>query len=219
MGLFTKIADKVIDKHLSFDNTVACVSKIKKDIKRIVSLIELLVQLIFIGFYTYMIFTHLDRPFLLPFYITLTTLSVIYFFLYIVIESSKSIRVQRLRNRVIKRIFTFVKLGIQLFTIGFSVYEIAAYGATDMKILLTIATGIFFIINISATLIGMYVTNTIDMLSISFKLDSERNDLLRIASDKGFMNADSSGMNDKEQEKLINKVKAQTEKYKQENGK
>lgn len=213
MGIISKIVDKAVDKNLSFDNTVACISKIKKDVKNIIKAIDIIVQIIFIGFYVYMLCTHLDKPISMTIYIVLVSISSLFLLFNLFTIATKNKRILRIKQRVIKRTVSIVKMCIQTVVIGVSIYEIVRNGSTDAKLLLTITSSAFLLINICATLLGYYINNMIDMLAISFKLDSERNVLFRFTERKGIVDSDEMGMSEKEKEKLTAKVKKQTFDY------
>lgn len=229
MGLFSKIIQKggemlvekgkeklpeIMDEHLSFDNTRAIASKIKSDVKRFALLFDIFVQIFFLGYYVYNICTHLDSHIYLIIYITLLSISVLYFFFHLITFKIGHKRFKRIKKRVIKNIISYIKLFIQAGTIGFGIYELATEAnATNIKLLMVILSGTLFIINIITKAVSNYFNNSIDMLSVAMEMDSERNALLKMVRNSNPITPDKAGMSTKEVNNYKEKIVKEKEKY------
>lgn len=228
MGIFSKILQKggemlvekgkeklpgIIDEHLSFDNTRAVASKIKDDIKRMATAFDIFVQLFFIAYYIYSVCTHTSEPVKLTIYIILLALSSIYLVFHLITIRIEHARFKRLKKRVIKKFFAYIKLGMQAFTIGFGIFELATTECTNIKLLMVILTGTLFLINIITRIISNYFDKSVDLLEVAIEMDSEHNALLKMVKNSNPFTPEKAGMSEREIEKYQVEVEKQKEEF------
>lgn len=229
MGVFSKLLNKgkdmliekgkeklpeVLDEHLSFDHSRAVASKIKDDIKRFALLFDIFVQLFFIGYYIYSVCTHVDALMYLIIYIVLLSLSTLYLLFHLITLRIEHKRFKRIKKRVIKKIFNYIKLFIQALTIGIGIYELATIAdATNIKLLMVILTGMLFLINIITKIASNYFERSFDMLEVAMEMDSDKNFILKMAKNSNPFTPEKAGMSDKEIEKYKKSVIKEKEKF------
>lgn len=166
---------------LKDSNTVKALIKIKDEVRIFSKIADYLLQIIFIGYYSYSIAINLDNNILLIINIILLSLSLVYF-LYAIIRDKMFCRKTK---RTINRFYRYSKLFIRVFTIGFSVYTIMNHKHSDLQVLITIFTVISFIIQVMIEAIRFLIDRYVDMLMDGIAKDKkyieENGGLLKIA--------------------------------------
>lgn len=164
---------------VSYANTYGVIVKLKKDLDIIQKVVDFIVQIIFLGFYAYSIYSNLNNTLLLTIYIVLLSVSLAYFIFYIVTLNNKSKIFKRKIKYKVKKSVKYTKLLTSAITLGLAVYELANYETSDFTKILTIVSGISFGIQILIEFATMFINKYIDLFTESVKMDYEESELIK----------------------------------------
>lgn len=169
---------------LNFDHTVATFLRIKSDLSKLLYVITILIQVIFIGYYAYQIVVNVldDRlPFIIV-YSTLAGISTAFLIYYLVRLKGMADRIKRLESKLVRRIYRISKYILKFAAIGLAIYEIVTYNGTPTMVLLTAFSTIALVAMIIAEIVILYVDRTIDRLILAYYMDREENILNKLIS-------------------------------------
>lgn len=164
---------------VSYANTYGVILKLKKDLDIIQKVVDFIVQIIFLGFYAYSIYSNLNNTLLLTIYIILLSVSLFYFIFYIVTLNNKSKIFKKKIKYKVKKFVKYTKLLTSAITLGLAVYELINYETSDFTKILTIVSGISFGIQILIEFVTMFVNKYVDLFTESIKMDYEDSDLIK----------------------------------------
>lgn len=164
---------------VSYANTYGVIVKLKKDLDVIQKVVDFVVQIIFLGFYAYSIYSNLNNTLLLTIYIVLLSVSLAYFIFYIVTLNNKSKIFKRKIKYKVKKSVKYTKLLTSAITLGLAVYELVNYETSDFTKILTIVSGISFGVQILIEFATMFVNKYVDLFTESIKMDYEESELIK----------------------------------------
>ena len=194
---------------LNFDHTLATFIKIKNDLSNLLHLITILTQVLFIGFYTYLIVVNVERlPYLIV-YSVLCGLSLAFLLYYLIRLRGMASRVKLIESRYVRRLFRIGKYILKAVALGLAIYQIVAMETTQTMILVTALSAFILIFNIISELVIVYVDAAIDRVMLAYSMDRDENILNKLIS--GDLNRSNMAIADEEE--LRAKIKADKEKY------
>lgn len=164
---------------ISYQNTYGVVLKLKKDIDIIQKIVDFIVQIIFLGLYSYSIYKNINNVLLLIIYSVLLVVSIAYFIFYIITLNNTSRIFKKKIKYKVKKSVKYIKLMISATTLGIAVYEIINFEVSDFTKILTITSAISFGVQILIELVTMFVNKYIDLFTESIKMDYEDSDLIK----------------------------------------
>ena len=165
---------------ISYTNTYGVFLKLRKDISLIQRIIEILVQLIFLVYSGYLLFSNLNNISYFTIYCILFFISLLYFIfdMFVIFKKNKYIK-KHIKPRVHKTV-KYIKYIIKLAIIIMAIVEIYSLGnSTDIKKITTIASIISLIVQISIDLITRFILKYIDLFIESLKMDYENSTVLK----------------------------------------
>lgn len=199
MGFFSK--------HFAFDNLISSIAKIKRDIKKVALIFDILVQVIFLIFYGYQVFKHLNALPYLIIYSILLVVSLAYFVIHCILISKQSKASKKIDKKVIKPIFKLIKVLLQLAGLVVSLIEAVTTTLPGLTIFFTAMSAVMLIINFLVYICVWYINKTIDRLIVSFKMDREKNTILKTLTKDNGPDAEDAPISEEEM-----KIRAEIEK-------
>lgn len=194
---------------LNFDHTLATFIKIKNDLSKLLHIVTILTQVIFIGFYTYLIVVNVNRLPMLIIYSILCGLSLAFLLYYLIRVRGMAERLKRLESRVVRRLFRIGKYVTKAASLCLAVYQIVNMETTQTMILLTALSTFVLVFNIISELVIVYVDGAIDRVMLAYSMDRDENILNKLIS--GDLNRSNLAIADEKE--LREKIKADKEKY------
>lgn len=194
---------------LNFDHTLATIIKIKNDLSKLLQIITVLTQVLFIGFYTYQIVVNVEHLVLLIIYSVLAGLSFLYLLYYLIRLKGMAERVKRIESRVVRRLFRIGKYVLKAGAIGLAIYQIVVLPTSQTMILLTALSAFLLLFNIIAEVVITYVDGAIDRVMLAYSMDRDENILNKLIS--GDLNRNNFAIADEAE--LREKIKSDKEKY------
>ena len=194
---------------LNFDHTLATFIKIKNDLSKLLHIITILTQVIFIGFYTYLIVVNVNHLPMLIIYSILCGLSLAFLLYYLIRIRGMAERMKRLESKVVRRLFRIGKYVTKAASLGLAVYQIVNMETTQTMILLTALSTFVLVFNIISELVIVYVDGAIDRVMLAYSMDRDENILNKLIS--GDLNRSNLAIADEKE--LREKIKADKEKY------
>ena len=94
---------------LNFDHTLATFIKIKNDLSSLLHIITIMTQVLFIGFYTYLIVVNVERLAYLIVYSVFCGLTLAYLLYYLIRLRGMAARVKRIESKLVRRLYRIGK--------------------------------------------------------------------------------------------------------------
>lgn len=163
---------------LSIKNTQAVANKLKKDLARILWITDLVIQVAFIFYYTYLTITNLPKHF---YHIVYGVFLIAGFVMLIYSLICKLQKVDKHKSRFVKKIVRYVKYPVRIALIALSLYEIVKYGATQTATILVSISIILLLAQIIIQLAIRFLNLYIDFFTESLRMDYEDSELVRAA--------------------------------------
>lgn len=179
---------------VSVKHSLAAFGLIKKQIKRILKTINIIVQIVFFLFYGFMIYTHRDSIPMMIAYGAMLLVSIFVFIAGLALETKdedeKAVKKLKKRTRKkIKRICKVIKYICNIFAIGFTIATMFLLNSWDiLTIASTIASSIFLAIQIIFNVIGILFDKYIEMLRLGIKLDVDDSGIMKVVDPLGEQN-------------------------------
>ena len=152
-----------------FDNTKLVYKKILHDIDLAIHVVDIIIQVLFLGYYSYCAVTSFDKyKFLFFFYIALIAISIVWLLITIF-----RYKFEKNKKRFIGKIIKITKWSIRAAVITINVVIAVRYGTSDINIMLLILSIFFLIAQIAFELILDYVRHFYEILFYSFMKDAE----------------------------------------------
>ena len=153
-----------------FDNSISVLSRVSARIKRIVILTELVIQLMFIGYYTYLLVTNLDNVVFIIAYSILIFLATSVFFVMVFTLDPYHKKAIAFKKRIRKYARMISWLG-KITVIGYNIYRLVAFGLTETGQLLLIFSVIIFFAEIALFIVSMIVTYYSQLFIYALQMD------------------------------------------------
>lgn len=177
---------KAVDDLLNFDYTIATIIRIKKDITRLLDIIVIAVQVLFLGFYTYQIIVNIDLNDItkhlqyLIIYSSLALISLAYLIFYIVTMKDMDDKLKKAKSKVIKRVYRITKYFFKILAVSVAIFQIVTTSVTKVMILLTALSLFILFFNIISEIIITYIDAVIDRILLAFYMDRDNNTINKL---------------------------------------
>ena len=149
-----------------FSRTRAVADKLLRDIRSTVFWVSLIVQVVFLAYYGWSIYSNIKNlPFLII-YSVLALISVVAFINFLVTHKHKE-KKNRVFNRIL-RITKYIANGVML---AVNVYEMIKYSGSDIEIILLAISAIFWLANIILEIVRIAVEKYFDLFKVALKED------------------------------------------------
>ena len=126
-----------------FNNSISVLSRAVARFKKIVLFAELFIQLMFVGYYTYLLVVHRDDLVLLIGYSILTVLGVAIFFVMLFTLDPYQKKVLEFK-KYIRRTLRMVSWTGKIIVIGYNIYCLIRFGMSETGNLLLILSMVLF---------------------------------------------------------------------------
>lgn len=202
---------------VSVKHTFVAYKKILKELSLVKRILNYLIQAFFLGYYVYLICTHLNSTVRLVLYSILLIVLIVSFIFELCVKDKKddTKKIKKLRKANKKRFRLFIqiiKYLAKLGTIVIAIIEIIVYGGTDLAIILLAVSIIMFLLKLGAD-IGIYlVEKYATMMYFAVKLDIENSDAIKAVSNivreaKGIEEGNETEFYTDAELKIINNLK------------
>ncbi len=155
------------------DKTIAAFNKIIDDFKKACTVTDIVLQFVFIAFYIFSILTKFNVILLVVINSVLLAISIVALVFTFIALSSKD---ENFKNTVKKRadtVFKYIKLATRVITIGFSIYEIAVFDHSFVKIIVTALTIVCFALQLLLEVVKYVLTKYITLVKLAITMDVE----------------------------------------------
>ena len=156
-----------------FNNSISVLSRAAARFKKIVLIAELLIQLMFVGYYTYLLVVHRDDLILLIGYSVLTVLGLSIFIVMLFTLDPYQKKVLEFK-KYIRRVLRVVSWTGKIIVIGYNVYCLIRFGMTETGHLLLILSIIIFftevVLFVASTILSYYY----QLFIYALKMDYQR---------------------------------------------
>ena len=195
---------------ISFDHTLATLIKTKNDLNKLLTIVVVLTQLMFLGFYAYELVINLYSLHLLIIYACLILCDATYLGFYLVLnQKTKKYNNDKQVHKTLRNIFKYAKYTLKIGAVGFGLYQIMSAERTTLIILMVSLSVFMLLANIVSEIAIKYLERTINRFIVAFYMDREENTLNKlIVSD-----LDRETANIPNEEELRELIKADKEKY------
>lgn len=160
----------------TLNHTLSAIRIIKRELSKIKKVLNIGVQIAFVLYCLYLIFSNFDSlPYIIiySFVLVLSLVTTMIEPFYKIDENDQK-NVKRQKKKHKRVVFIFIKSLKYLFklvAISIAIYEIATKGATDLSILATIGSGVLLLIQVIYDSITMLVNRYMDLLQIAVEED------------------------------------------------
>ena len=194
---------------ISFDHTLATFIKIKNDLSNLLHIITILTQVLFIGFYSYLIVINVERLPYLIIYSVLCGLSFGYLLYYLLRVRGMVQRMKSIDSKIVRRLFRIGKYVMKAGALGLAISQIVTMETSQTMILVTALSAFILLFNIVSELVIVYVDGAIDRVMLAYSMDRDENILNKLIT--GDLNRSNMAIADEAE--LREKIKADKEKY------
>ena len=153
-----------------FDNSISVLSRVSARIKRIVILTELVIQLLFIGYYAYLLVTNLDNVVFIIAYSILIFIATTVFFVMVFTLDPYQKRAIAFRKKI-RKYARMISWAGKIMVIGYNIYRLVAFGLTETGQLLLIFSVIIFFAEIALFIVSMIITYYSQLLIYALQMD------------------------------------------------
>ena len=152
-----------------FENTKLVYKKLIHDIDISIHVVDIIIQVIFLGFYAYYGVTYFEefRP-LFYLYASLFGLGTIWLFITIF-----RFKFEKQKRKLIGKIVKYTKWGVRFLIICLNVYFAIAKGVSDLRMILIVLSIFFLLGQIIFELIARFVRHYYELMVHSFMKDAE----------------------------------------------
>lgn len=156
-----------------YDNTYGVLKKLKHDVVLAERIVETILQIFFLFYYSYLIYSNVNNLFYLIIYSCLGAVSIIYFVFYVIGLVSDNKYYKKRVKPFAKRIVTIIKYMIRIFTIVIAFIEMYKEPISDFERIINIVSLVSLCVQIAISIISHFVLRYIDLFITSIKMDYE----------------------------------------------
>ena len=153
-----------------FNNSISVLSRAAARFKKIVLVAELLIQLMFVGYYTYLLVVHREDLVLLVGYSILTMLGISIFFVMLFTLDPYQKKVLEFK-KYIRRVLRVVSWTGKVIVIGYNIYYLIRFGMTETGQLLLVFSAIIFVTEIVLFVISTILSYYCQLFIYALKMD------------------------------------------------
>ena len=153
-----------------FNNSISVLSRAAARFKKTVLIVELLIQLMFVGYYTYLLVVHHDDLILLIGYSILTMLGVTIFFVMLFTLEPYQKKVLEFK-KYIRRVLRVVSWTGKVIVIGYNIYSLIRFGMTETGQLLLVFSVIIFFTEVILFIISSVLSYYYQLFIYALKMD------------------------------------------------
>ena len=165
---------------LSYKHTISVIKKLKSSIKKGIYIGDIIIQVLFILYYAYCLYTRIDSLLWIIIYSILIVVSSL-FFVYTLLSKNKTENLYSKPNRKkINLIVKNIKYLIRGFIIGYNVYLIAT--TEEVLVIQTLLTALsifLYVLQIVCQVATHVLAKYLDLITESIRWDFEESDLLK----------------------------------------
>ena len=156
-----------------FNNSISVLSRATARFKKAVLIVELLIQLMFVGYYTYLLVVHRDDLILLIGYSILTALGFAIFFVMLFTLEPYRKKVLEFK-KYIRRVLRVVSWTGKVIVIGYNIYSLIKFGMTETGQLLLVFSVIIFFTEVILFIVSTILSYYYQLFVYALKMDYQR---------------------------------------------
>lgn len=153
-----------------FNNSISVLSRAAARFKRIVLIAEVLIQLLFVGYYAYLLVVHRDDLILLIGYSVLTALGTTIFFVMLFTLDPYQKKVIEFK-RYIRRVLRVVSWTGKVIVIGYNIYTLIRFGMTETGQLLLVFSIIIFFTEVVLFIVSNIINHYYQLFVYALQMD------------------------------------------------
>ena len=153
-----------------FNNSISVLSRAAARFKKAVLIVELLIQLMFVGYYTYLLVVHYDDLVLLIGYSILTALGVTIFGVMLFTLEPYQKKVLEFK-KYIRRVLRVVSWTGKVIVIGYNIYYLIKFGMTETGQLLLVFSIIIFFTEVVLFIVSTILSYYYQLFTYALQMD------------------------------------------------
>ncbi len=167
-------------------HTLSAVRIIKRELAKIKKILNIVVQVLFLVYFLYLIFSNLNSLSYVIIYSLILSVSLASILIEPVYkidtnDEKSVIRSKKKQKRIALLFLKSMKYICKLAAILIAVYEISTHGSSDLSILATIGSGTLLLIQIFVDSIVLLVNRYVDLLQLALEEDIRSSKLIQFA--------------------------------------
>lgn len=165
-------------------HTLSAVRIIKRELAKIKKILNIVVQVLFLAYFLYLIFSNLNSLSYVIIYSLILSVSLASILIEPVYkidtnDEKSVIRSKKKQKRIALLFLKSMKYICKLVAILIAVYEISSHGSSDLSILATIGSGILLLIQVFVDSIVLLVNRYVDLLQLALEEDVRSSKLIQ----------------------------------------
>lgn len=202
---------------LSTRYTRTAIDIIREKVTRLANILNITVQIIFMVYYSFMIFSNRNSVLHIILYSVFLGISIFVFILGFLFknhddDTQKVLKLRKEKKKKILNITHIVKYVARSVILIFSLYEVlSSSNSTDMQVFLTIISGIFFICQILFEIVVKLINTYVDYIRLSVEKDIESSNLISIVKFFTNKNGNTVPFYTEKEENILNFLEIETE--------
>ena len=153
-----------------FNNSISVLSRAAARFKRIVLIAEVFIQLLFVGYYAYLLVVHRDDLILLIGYSVLTALGASIFFVMLFTLDPYRKKVLEFK-RYIRRVLRVISWTGKVIVIGYNIYTLIRFGMTETGQLLLVFSIIIFFTEVVLFVVSNIINHYYQLFVFALQMD------------------------------------------------
>jgi len=173
---------------ITVKHTYLAYKMILKELSILKKVLNYIIQAFFLGYYIYLIVTHLDSVVRLVLYSVLLAVLVASFIIELCVrdkdtDTRKEKKERKENKKKVQLGIKIVKYLAKIGTIVLTVIDIVFYGGTDLAIVLLAVSIIMLVLKVAADVAIYLVEKYASMMYLAVKLDIEQSEAIKMVSD------------------------------------
>lgn len=201
---------------LSTRYTRTAIDIIREKVTKLANILNITVQIIFMIYYSFMIFSNKNSVTHIILYSVFLGTSIFVFILGFLFKNNnddtqKDLKLKKEKKKKILNITHIIKYVARSIILIFSLYEVLSKPSTEMRIFLTIISGIFFICQILFEIVVKLINTYVDYIRLSVEKDIESSNLINIVKFFTNKNGNTVPFYTEKEENILNFLEIETE--------
>ena len=173
---------------ITVKHTYLAYKMVLKELSILKKVLNYIIQTFFLGYYVYLIVTHLDSPVRLALYSVLLVVLIVSFIIDLCVRDKENDtrKAKKLRKENKKKIrfgMSIVKYLVKVATIVLTIVDLIVYGVSDLALILLAVSIVMLIASVASDVAIYLVEKYASMMYLAVKLDIESSEAIKMVSD------------------------------------
>ena len=173
---------------ITVKHTYLAYKMVLKELSILKKVLNYIIQTFFLGYYVYLIVTHLDSPVRLALYSVLLVILIVSFIIDLCVRDKENDtrKAKKLRKENKKKIrfgMSIVKYLVKVATIVLTIIDLIVYGVSDLALILLAVSIVMLIASVASDVAIYLVEKYASMMYLAVKLDIESSEAIKMVSD------------------------------------